>query len=219
VLATRDGCLELQARHHPGYGPIAVDWLAPEVRRRVAGGRRQLLARAAGLHRRPDLRILDATAGLGRDGFTLAALGARVTLTERNPTIAALLADGRRRALADPAAADAARRTDIVAADARDLVDSDWDAILLDPMYPAEGRSALSKKELQILRELAGDDGDAGEVLAAALRGRAARVAVKRPLKAPLLGGRAPAFQLKGTQSRFDIYRPARAEFPPRQAR
>jgi len=215
VLETRDGRLQLVARHHPGYGPVFVDWLAAAVARRIAAGRRQLLARAAGLHQRSGLRILDATAGMGRDGFTLAALGAHVTLAERNPTVAALLADGRRRALADPAAAAAAQRLEIVAGDARDLVEADWDAILLDPMYPAQGKAALSKKELQVLRELAGDDADAADVLEAALRSRAARVAVKRPLQAPLLGGRVPAFQLKGTQARFDIYRPARAEFRP----
>ena len=105
ALQETGGRLELRALHHPGYGAICADWGTAEVRRRIAGGRKQLLARAVGLNKQRDLRILDATAGLGRDGFTLAALGARVTMSERNKTIAALLHDAQRRALLDPASA------------------------------------------------------------------------------------------------------------------
>ena len=38
--------------------------------------------------------IIDATAGLGRDAFLLAALGSKVTLIERSNIMHALLADG-----------------------------------------------------------------------------------------------------------------------------
>jgi 16S rRNA (guanine1516-N2)-methyltransferase len=150
--------------------------------------------------------VLDGTAGLGRDGFTLAALGARVTMAERNPTIAALLRDARARALQDSATAEAATRVEIVEADARTL----WgpasaprfDVVYLDPMYP-DRKTALAGKELQLLRELTGGDADADDLLAANAR---RRVAVKRPLKAPPLAGRAPSLKLAGTQARFDIY-------------
>lgn len=194
------------ARHHPGYGAIAADWTTADIRRRVAAGKRQLLGRAVGLHKHPGLRILDATAGLGRDGFVLAALGATVTLCEREPTVAALLADARRRALADPLATDAAGRIDVVAADARVLLDRGWDVVYLDPMYPERGKAALAKKELQLLRELAGADPDADGLLAPALLNVRLRVVVKRPLKAPPLAGRPPSASVAGTQARFDIY-------------
>jgi 16S rRNA (guanine1516-N2)-methyltransferase len=201
--------LELVAHHHPGYGAICADWTTPEVRRRVAGGKRQLLGKAVGLTKLADPHVLDATAGLGRDAFVLASLGARVTLAERNPTIAALLADARLRALADPAAVAAASRTEIVAADARNLLGSSggrFDVVYLDPMYPDRGKSALAKKELQLLRELAGPDADADGLLEPALVNARRRVVVKRPLPAPPLAGRAPALEFRGTQARFDVY-------------
>src|SRR3546814_20311726 len=92
-LARRAGGLELQAPHHPGFKPIRCDWTDAEMSRRVAAGKQQLLARAIGLHKYKDLSVLDATAGLGRDGFVLAALGAPVTMVARQELFAALLFD------------------------------------------------------------------------------------------------------------------------------
>lgn len=206
VLRENAGRLELAALHHPRYDPICADWTAPEVRRRVAGGRKQLLARAAGLHKRPGLRLLDATGGLGRDAFTLAALGAQVGLAEREPTVFRLLEDAHRRALADPAAAAAARHIELLAGDARGWMTRGWDVIYLDPMYPHDGKTALAKKELQLLRELSGGDEDSDSLLGAALANARQRVVVKRPVKAPPLADRKPSLALTGTQARFDIY-------------
>ena len=150
--------------------------------------------------------MLDATAGLGRDGFTLAALGAHVTLAERNPTLATLLTDARQRALLDATTAEAAARTEVICLDSRKLMDAPprFDVVYLDPMYPERGKAALAKKEMQLLRELTGGDPDADELLAAANARR--RVVVKRPRSAPPLAGPAPSLQLAGTQARFDIY-------------
>ena len=172
----------------------------------MRAGKRQLLARAVGLHKHPTLHVLDATAGLGRDAFTLAALGARVTLAERHPTVAALLEDARERALRDPATAAAAARTAIVHADGRKLMGppASFDVVYLDPMYPGHGKAALAKKELQLLRELTGGDADADALLASANARR--RIVVKRPLSAPALAGRPPSLALSGTQARFDVY-------------
>jgi 16S rRNA (guanine1516-N2)-methyltransferase len=198
------------ANHHPAYGAVSADWTAPDIRRRIAGGKRQLLGKAVGLARLAAPAVLDATAGLGRDAFVLAALGAHVSLVERNPTVAALLADARRRALAEPATAAAAARTEIICADARNLLGPDparrFDVVYLDPMYPARGKSALAGKELQLLRELAGSDDDADGLLEPALANARRRVVVKRPLKAPPLAGRPPSLAFAGTQARFDVY-------------
>lgn len=205
--------LELRAAHHPGFKPLRCDWLAPDVLRRVAAGRGQLLARAVGLHRQDGLEVLDATAGLGRDGFVLAALGAHVTMVERQTLFAALLADARGRALADPRWGAAAARVKLVAGEAHAVLSSgrQWDVVHLDPMYPHRGKQALPQKEMQLLRELTGGDPDAGALLAPALAAARRRVVVKRPSRAPCLDGRAPAFALEGTQARYDVYLPAPA--------
>lgn len=57
-----------------------------------------MIAKAVGVQPGIRPRVLDATAGLGRDGFVLASLGCEVTLVERQPLIAALLEDGLERA-------------------------------------------------------------------------------------------------------------------------
>lgn len=206
-----DGAPALCALHRADFKPLIVDWASAEQRRRIAGGRRQLLARAVGLHRKPGLRVIDATAGLGRDGFTLAALGAEVQLVERCAPLAELLEQALRKVYgsSEPPLAAAAARIHIVRADAISWLaehGQDADVVHLDPMYPHEDRRALPQKAMQMLRELAGDDDDAPELLQAALHSGASRVVVKRPNGAPPLAGPAPDLNMAGTQARYDVY-------------
>lgn len=212
--------LALFAHHHPRYAPLHIDWNTAEQRRRIAGGRKQLLARAIGLHKRANLQILDATAGLGRDAWTLAALGACVDLAERHPLLAAMLRDAHTRALNDPAQHETASRIRVIERDAASLLASgtQWDVVHLDPMYPKHGRRALPQREMQLLRELAGDDPDADGLLPAAVRAARQRVVVKRQLHAPPLAGRRPDFVLTGTQARYDVYTAAPADPGPHGA-
>jgi 16S rRNA (guanine1516-N2)-methyltransferase len=160
--------------------------------------------------------VLDATAGLGRDAFVLAALGCEVTLIERHPLVAALLEDGLRRASADSATAAIAARMRLREGDAIALM-RDWSGdapqvVYLDPMFPPRDKSALVKKEMRVFRPLVGDDGDAPALLTAALSLASHRVVVKRPRKALALsiGGIVPGYALEGKSSRFDVY-PKRA--------
>lgn len=213
-IEPENGFVGLRAEHRPDWNPVVADWLSAEMRSRIRAGRRQLLSRAVGLPRRPGLRLLDATGGLGRDAFTLAALGAQVTLVERQPLVVALLRDAQRRARAAPEAylREAADRVSVVGSDALDLGadQGPFDSVFLDPMYPDDGKSALPQKEMQLLRDLAGDDPDAAELLAHA-RALAPRVAVKRPSRSVWLGGEKPDAVIEGTQARFDVYLAPRA--------
>ncbi|WP_370305157.1 class I SAM-dependent methyltransferase [Sinimarinibacterium flocculans] len=203
--------LQLHARHRPKYAPLHLEWRSREQQRRVAGGKRQLLGRAVGLHKHAGLHVLDATGGLGRDAWTLAALGARVDLVERQPLLAALLRDAHARSLADPAYGVIAQRLNLIESDAAAVLGGGghWDVVHLDPMYPDHGRHALPQREMQFLRELSGDDGDADALLAPARAACRLRTVVKRPLHAPHLDGRMPDFQLTGTQARYDVYLPS----------
>lgn len=203
------GTLGLQADHRADWKPITADWLGREMLRRIAAGRKQLLARAVGLPGKANLSVVDLTGGLGRDAFTLAALGATVTLVERQPLLVELLRDAQTRARASdkPAIVEAADRIRIVGSNAMDFGHDQgaFDAAYVDPMYPHQGRRALPQKEMQLLRELAGDDADADQLLLHALS-LAPRVAVKRPSKAAPIAELHPQAVISGTQARYDVY-------------
>jgi 16S rRNA (guanine1516-N2)-methyltransferase len=217
-LCAADGRLELRspARRHGAIRAELAEGLF-DRRRRRAGVRSEPLARAAGLGKGPPPRVLDATAGLGRDAALLAWLGCEVTAVERHPVVAALLADALERAAQRPELAAAFQgRLRLIVGDARDVLaaargDAAPDVVLLDPMYPVARRSALARKELQALRQLVGDDEDADALLQPALAAARRRVVVKRHAHAPPLAGRAPDLRLPGASTRFDVYlaRPA----------
>jgi 16S rRNA (guanine1516-N2)-methyltransferase len=205
--------LEMRSTGPRAPGPLFVDFIggAAGHRRRRQEGSRQLVARAVGL--KPGYRpyVLDATAGLGRDAFVLATLGCRMQLIERSPVIAALLADGLNRAAAEPETAAIAARIELVTGDSLQLLTEITsrqrpEVIYLDPMYPHRTKSALVKKEMRLLREVAGDDPDAPLLLATSLGCAARRVVVKRPLAAPAIDGPPPQGVITGKNSRYDIY-------------
>lgn len=195
--------------------PLSVDFVAGRVahRRHFGGGRGQLIARACGFSGGVTPSVVDATAGLGRDAFVLASLGAEVLLVERVAAIAALLEDGLSRAMADPDTLPIASRMRLAHGDAARelgaLVAASGVApqvIHLDPMFPHRDKSALVKKEMRLFRTLAGDDGDAPRLLEAALDVASHRVVVKRPRKAQPIEGPAPRHVIEGKTSRYDLY-------------
>ncbi len=199
--------VQLRALHLPDYGPIYADWLGNEVKRRIAAGRNQLVARAVGMRKSTDLKILDCTAGLGRDSFTLAALGARVTMTERHPQIFALLDDAKKRVERSGEHVAAIKRVELLNCDAADVINREaWDVIYLDPMYEHQGRTALPQKEMQIFHDLTVGSADATPLLISARNSSSKRVVVKRAAKAECLGSIKPDLELAGSQARFDIY-------------
>lgn len=188
-----------------------VDFVAGPFGHRFRQGisRREDLPRACGLARQTGLRIVDATAGLGRDAFVLAACGAEVTLIERSPDLYALLAAGLARAAeAGPAHAEVVARMHLVHGDSRNLLAGlAPDVVLVDPMHPPRGNSALVKKNLRQVRGLVGADPDALELMEAALAAARGRVVLKWPLRAaPMAGLRAPSHQVIGKTVRYDVF-------------
>jgi len=193
-------------------GPVRVDFVegASAHRRLFGGGSGQMIAKAVGVQAGVRPRVLDATAGLGRDAFVLACLGCELTLIERQPLIAALLEDGLARAARDAEVAPVVARMRLHAGDAIALMRA-WaeevpQVIHLDPMFPHRDKSALVKKEMRLFRPLVGDDPDAPALLEAALALASHRVVVKRPRKAPCIEGPKPGYSLDGKSSRYDIY-------------
>lgn len=196
-----------------GAGGPRIDFIAGAMGYRLSlgEGRGGALARAIGLGkgRGEDWHIADATAGLGRDAFLLASLGARVTLIERAPAIHAALAQALARASeAGGLHAQAAARMTLLAGDSRALLPGlAPDAILIDPMHPPRRKSALVKKEMRDLRAIVGDDPDAAALIAAALDAASDRVVVKWPARAgPVPAPRAPSHTIAGKTTRYDVF-------------
>jgi len=205
--------LELRTNYPGAPGPVFVDFVKGPMgfRRRTGNRGDELLARAVGVKGSACPTVLDATAGLGRDGYILATLGCRVTLVERSPMIAALLRDGLARARSDPHTRTVADRIRLSVGNAVTVMDrlaeqERPDVIYLDPMYPHRNKSALVKKEMRMLRELVGEDLDAPQLLEAAQRVACKRVVVKRPRLADKVPGGTPSYVLTGSTTRFDIY-------------
>jgi 16S rRNA (guanine1516-N2)-methyltransferase len=217
VLCVHDGRASLCLTGRKAPGPLEVDFSSPALARRVREGISQSLTRACGLRsgRRP--RILDATAGLGRDAYVLAALGSEVTMVERHPVLHLLLDLALGSLMADASSWDRLVHRNggdllLRRGDATELLREESksrpDVIYLDPMFPARRKSALVKKEMQILHALLGDDGsgESEALLESALVTAQERVVVKRPRISEPLGGREPDQRFLGRSHRYDLY-------------
>ncbi len=211
LLKVDEQCLTLSKLDEPKLGAIKVDFVDGAVahRRKFGGGRGQDIAKAIGLKHGFSPHVLDATAGLGRDGFLLASLGCKVTLMERMPIVAALLEDGLERAKLNsdigPLVQEHLQFIHASSIDNMPLAEAP-DVIYLDPMYPHKGKSALVKKEMRIFQSLVGQDNDADSLLAPALALAKYRVVVKRPSYAPPLANKVPSTSIKMKKNRFDVY-------------
>ena len=148
---------------------------------RFGGGRGQALPKAVGMKGGKTPKVVDATAGLGRDAFLLASLGAEVTLIERSPDMHRLLADGLARARKFGGdVAEVISRMTLLYGDARDLLPTlSPEVVLVDPMHPTRKKSALVKHEMRLIRELVGTDEDSAELMTVALAAAGNRVVLK----------------------------------------
>lgn len=211
--------LGLYALDMPGSGAVRVQLDAGRLGWRLAAerARHEAVVKACGLLKAASpLIVFDATAGLLRDACVLAAAGAHVILAERSPVVAALVADGLRRAARQSELWELLARLEFRPGDSRRLLEglataaARPDVVYLDPMFPHRDKSALVKKEMRAFRSVVGEDADAGDLLVPALAAARLRVVVKRPSGAPWLADRAPSFVQEGSSSRFDIYLVAR---------
>jgi len=206
--------LELRKRDEPKLGAIFVDFVGGTMghRRRFGGGRGEAVAKAVGIKGSYLPDVVDATAGLGRDAFVLAALGCHVRMLERNPVVAALLDDGLQRGYQDAEIGGWLRErlTLLHASSLTALAELSPkpQVVYLDPMYPHRQKSALVKKEMRVFQGLVGADEDADGLLDPARRLATKRIVVKRPDYAPPMAD-VPAQAAVTTKShRFDIYTP-----------
>jgi len=190
---------------------LTCDFVGGSVghRLRFGGGRGQALPKAAGFTKGQTPSVVDATAGLGRDAFLLASLGAEVVLIERSPDVHAILAEGLKQAAeAGSPYSEIVARMILVHGKSHDLLPTYTpDVVLVDPMHPPRGNSALVKKEMRQLRDLVGTDPDAFELMQVALTTAKKRVVLKWPLRAAPMVGLVPySHQILGKSTRYDVF-------------
>ena len=195
---------------------ISIDFLKGTLahRQQFGGGRGQAIAKAIGMKSGVTPSVLDTTAGMAGDAFVLATLGCSITLLERSPILFALIEDAVQRASLNESFAKILEQGFVIVnRDAREYMREQIaagtrqpDVIYIDPMYPHKKKSALVKKDMQILQRLHGCDDDAGELLNIALSYARKRVVVKRPIQAKTISEKKPSTCIKSTKTRFDIY-------------
>ena len=182
---------------------------AVQHRLRFGGGRGQDLPKAAGFKPGINPHIIDATAGLGRDAFLLASLGATVTMIERSTEMHALLHDGMARALdAGGVTAEIISRMKLIHGDAIQLLPGlSPEIVLVDPMHPPRNKSALVKAEMRQIRAIVGIDDDQTRLMQTALAHASRRVVLKWPAKAAPMADIPPAsHQIIGKSVRYDVF-------------
>lgn len=196
-------------------GFVQVDFSTPSWIRRLKRVREEQLIKAMGKKNKekPPAKVIDATGGLGRDSFLLAAAGFQVQVFEQNPILAALLADGLHRALEDAGSAKICHRINFTPGNSiaglRALEKKEIaEIVYLDPMFPKSNSTANVKKELQIIQQVTGEDGKKNieNLFTVSLQTATRRVVVKRPRKGSWLNDQRPAYSLTGKTIRFDIY-------------
>ena len=193
---------------------VSADFSNKSFTYRIRSNQSELLGRAVGLNKNHLLRVIDATAGLGRDSFVMANLGCHVVSCERNLVISEMLDQAIKFAvrsdeswLIRPASRMSLQRMDVREVGKEVL--SAVNAIYLDPMFPEKKSTAAANKEIEMLKGLLGDensDADSADLLEWAIDQQVERVVVKRPIRAEPLGGRSPSHQLFGKTIRYDVH-------------
>ncbi|MDP3268120.1 MAG: class I SAM-dependent methyltransferase [Legionella sp.] len=188
----------------PNFSPLFADFNPETLKKRKEEGKKQGLIRAC--KPKPGLKIIDATAGWGRDAAVLASFGADVLMIERHPVIAALLADALQvRIKANELPLQLSLHHGDALTFLEGLEPNHYpDVIYIDPMHPERTKSALVKKDLQVLQQMIGEDLDALKLIELAITRVKQKVVVKWPQKIkPLLP--TGAF-IDGKTVRFDLY-------------
>jgi len=208
LLCSASG-LAVQVTGKGKQGPVRVDLSSAKLQYRRRSGHNEMLGRACGVKASFIPKIIDGTAGLGKDSFILADMGCDVILVERSPIVAMLLEDGLERARKSDQVTSAARMHLVTEDGIKYLSNLEWgaaDVVYLDPMFPERSKSAKVKKEMQVFHLLVGESHDDAELLDAARTVAKYRVVVKRPINAPLLADQRCSFELRGKTIRYDVY-------------
>lgn len=192
---------------HSESGDFTLDWVKDFIahKKKNYSLKNEPLAKSLGVtNTQIEHRVVDCTLGTGKDAILLLSFGLHILAFERNPHVFILALDALRRARKDTEHAAHFERLNVAFGQAIDAnIQSDYQTAYFDPMYPQKKKKALPRKEMQVFKEIVGEDADITDVFES-LRSKFRRVVLKRPLKSDLLGTGAVSF--KGKTTRYDRY-------------
>lgn len=211
TLYKENNILKLKSLQHKEWLPFFIDFNSSKlILRKNQTGLKSELARAIGIKKDFKPYVLDTTAGLGRDSFLIASLGCNVKMIERNSVIFELLNNALENAKINEELYNIIQKMTLINDNSINFLKNTkeiFDVIYIDPMFPKNNKTRLVKKEMQLFREVVGDDLDGVELLNVALLTQTKRVVVKRMLNSSYLDNKKPDFEIAGTTIRFDIYK------------
>ena len=183
----KDNIIFLQSIKCNDWLPFSINFSSNNFIRRKNQANSQDIIKAIGIKGnliKP--KVLDTTAGQGRDSFILASLGCNITLLERNKVIYLLLKNAIENAKNNDELKNIVKNMTIINQDSVKFLENNndfFDVIYLDPMFPKSKKSRLVKKDMQIFREIVGNDLDSSKILESALKSNTKRVVVKSHCK------------------------------------
>lgn len=189
---------------------MRIDFSSPELKRRLRffSKKKEPLLRAIGKVEADEL-IVDATAGLGRESFLLAASGFRVLGIERSPYLHILQTLALEAVYKEKELSIEQQRLNFCWGNSLELIPqlSEKPKVLyFDPMFPKTKKMAKVKKNMQILQKMDLSQGTALEMLTKALEMGVERVIFKRPREASMLEPELCREYYENDTIRYEIY-------------
>ena len=158
------------------------------------------------IFKRKGASILDCTAGLGRDSFTLASNGFNVTMIEKNPIIVLLLKNGLQRFIGKTKNQN---KLSLLYGDSYDylsLYNGRFDYIYIDFMFNKIKRKSLSSKNDETLKLLADDKENRFRLLEIARKKCKFKVIVKGSRNLSSIPSLNPNYSINTKLLRYDIF-------------
>jgi 16S rRNA (guanine1516-N2)-methyltransferase len=199
------------------FGPVFADFVSGIANYRRRHGKytpKSPIIRAVSVPGKTfeETHVVDATGGLGVDSFTLAFMGFKVTLIERDPIIFTLLQDGYQRGLQSDEIKEVLSRITLVNEDSFDYLKRLYgdgtkempDVIYLDPMYPHRDKVALPKKTMILARRFLPQTAGLEEFVESTRHYCKHKVVLKRPYYETSDNPETKKF--KGRSTNFEIF-------------
>ena len=189
---------------------LDIDFFSSELqrRRKFFSNKKENLLKAIG-PKAKNLNIFEATAGLGRESYLLASAGYNVIACEKSPYLYVLLCLALDNLYEKLNLNEDQRRLKFLFGDAVELLRNNTtkiDVIYADPMFPQAKKSALVKKNMQVLHKMDLSDDKPLELLNNFKEVSEAKIVFKRPSEAPVLDESACKEYYENDTIRFEVY-------------